>query len=70
MFYISIELSPSGTIEAEGVMRRVEKRADATELTRTDADFLLQRARELWPDSDWVLDRTFTGKFVAHSSPL
>jgi hypothetical protein len=70
MFYLAIELTSSGTVEAASVLRRIEKRADATELTKTDADFLLQRARELWPDSDWVLDRTFAGKFVVHSSPL
>jgi hypothetical protein len=63
-FYVTIRLSPSGAVDANGTIERVQGRAAATEVGMTDAASLQKKAKKKWPDCEWQIDRTYSGKHV------
>jgi hypothetical protein len=64
MEYVATELSRSGSVPNNTAVKRVEVRASAVEVSWNDALELQERARKMWPDSNWDIEKTFSGKFV------
>jgi hypothetical protein len=64
MFYVSITVTANGAIAPGGAIQRIEGRAAATELARVDAEFIREKAQQLWPNCEWALDETYRGKYV------
>lgn len=67
MEYVAIELNPKTFKETDAAVKRVEVRASAVEVCRGDAIALQQRAQELWPDCDWDIEKTYSGKYVVRA---
>ena len=64
MEYVATELNPSGTVPNNTAVKRVEVRASAVEVSWSDAVALQERAQKMWPDSNWDIEKTFSGKYV------
>ena len=67
MEYVATEANAKGTVEVKAEVKRVEVRAGAVEVRRDEAILLQQRAERLWPDSDWEIEKTYSGKYVVRS---
>lgn len=67
MEYVATEANVKGAVEVKAEVKRVEVRAGAVEVRRDDAIFLQQRAQKLWPDFDWEIEKTYSGKYVVRS---
>ena len=67
MEYVATEANMKGAVEVKAEVKRVEVRAGAVEVRRDDAIFLQQRAQKLLPDSDWEIEKTYSGKYVVRS---
>jgi hypothetical protein len=64
MEYVATELNPSGSVPSNKAVKRVEVRASAVEVNWSDAIELQERAQKMWPESDWDIEKTFSGKYV------
>src|SRR5580698_8880969 len=64
MEYVAAELNPRGSVQTGVAVMRVEVRASAVEVSRGDAIELQERASKMWPDYDWDIEKTFSGKYV------
>lgn len=67
MEYVATEANMRGAVEVKSEVKRVEVRAGAIEVRRDEAILLQERAQQLWPDSDWEIEKTYSGKYVVRS---
>lgn len=67
MEYVATEANRKGAVEVKADVKRVELRAGAVEVRRDEAIILQERAQKLWPDSDWEIEKTYSGKYVVRS---
>jgi len=67
MEYVAAELNPRGSVQTGVAVTRVEVRASAVEVSRGDAIELQERASKMWPDYDWDIEKTFSGKYVVRA---
>lgn len=67
MEYLATEANPKDAVEVGAGVKRVEVRAGAVEVRRDEAIVLQERAQKLWPDSDWEIEKTYTGRYVVRA---
>jgi hypothetical protein len=67
MEYVTTEANAQGAVAMKSEVKRVEVRARAVEVRRDEAILLRQRAQQLWPESEWEIEKTYSGKYVVRS---
>jgi hypothetical protein len=67
MEYVTAPLNVKGSVELNVPVTRVEGRASAVEVSRVDALALQERAQKTWPDHEWDIEKTFSGKYVVRA---
>lgn len=67
MEYVATEADPKAAVAVGLGVKRVEVRAGAVEVRRDEAIILRQRAQKLWPESDWEIERTYSGRYIVRA---
>lgn len=62
--YVRVPLAPDGIVKMNGHMEITTVRAEATEVVRGDASFLLGNAGEGWPQYIWKCEELTSGKYL------
>jgi hypothetical protein len=63
-FYVKTILAYSGPVDIKAPIEIVAGRGVATEFGKSDAFKVQKRAQEQWPDREWEIERTYSGKYV------
>lgn len=67
MEYVATEADRKAAVDVGLGVKRVEVRAGAIEVRWDEAKLLQERAQKMWPESEWEIEKTYSGMFVVRA---